>query len=296
MEPTHPASNLIMGTMRLGSWGAQFNAIQYMEVIETCLEAGINTFDLADIYGDYSTEGEFGKVVAQFSGLRDKIKLITKCGIRRVCDARPEHRIKSYDSGRAHIIASVHNSLRELQTDYLDVLLLHRPDVLMDPSEVADTFAELKESGRVREFGVSNFSPSQVALLRSKFPIQVHQVEASLLQLAPFQNGIMDQSMQLDMEFQAWSPLGGGKLFQPSKPESQEERVIEELTRLLLKYQAEPDQLLLAWLLRHPASIRPVLGTTRVERIKNAVAATRIKMEKEDWYGLWQASMGVRLP
>lgn len=295
MKTAIEPGQIIMGTMRLGAWGAQYTTAQYTEVLNTCLEAGISTFDLADIYGDYTTEAEVGKVLAERPELRSNIQLITKCGIKRVCDARPVHQIKSYDSSREHILASVDNSLQELNTDYLDLLLLHRPDYLMDPSEVADTFHELTEAGKVKAFGVSNFSPSQVELLKAKYPIQAHQIQISLLHPLPFQDGSIDQAFQHSMEIQAWSPLGGGSLFRPSAPDSQEGRVIAVLNELQTKYDAQPDPILLAWLLRHPAGIRPVLGTTRMERIQNAVKATQIELTAEDWYALWQASTGKRL-
>ena len=295
MQTTSP-ERLIMGTMRLGSWGAGFTPKQYLKLIETCVDAGVTTFDLADIYGDYTTEGEFGAALAKKPKLRQQIKLITKCGIRRVCEARPAHQVKSYDSGKKHILRSVENSLRALGTDYLDQLLLHRPDLLMDPMEVAETFHELQKQGKVKEFGVSNFSPSQVALLHDQFPLVAHQVEASILQLNPFENGVFDQCQRLSLSPQAWSPLGGGKLFQPQISETREGRIVEALGALQFKYDATGDQLMLAFLLRHPAGLRPVLGTTRSERIHSAVKALQINLEKEDWYYLWQASTGERIP
>ncbi len=288
-------SPLIVGTMRLGLWGAQMNSQQLQEFIEESIEFGLTTFDHADIYGDYTTEADFGKVLKNNSSLRTKLQLITKCGIRRVCANRPDHKIKSYDSSPEHIKWSVENSLKELATDYIDVLLIHRPDHLMDPNEVAEVIFHLYEAGKVRSFGVSNFTPSQFELLNEEIPLCTNQIEASILALNPFEDGTIDQCLRQGVPPMAWSPLGGGALFQTGE-DPRLNQILQVARPLQEKYNCQLDQLLLAWLLRHPAGIQPVLGTSKIERIRDAVGALAIQMDRTDWYDLWQASKGAVLP
>lgn len=284
-----------MGTMRLGAWGAQFTTDQYIEFIEQCLELGVSSFDLADIYGDYSQEGDFGAALKARPELRERMEIITKCGICRVCDARPQYAVKHYDTSPDHIFHSVENSLNELGTGYVDMLLLHRPDFLMDADDVAKIFTRLRQIGFVREFGVSNFTPSQFNLLNDRFTLATNQIEVSLLHLDPFSDGSLDQAQALNFMPQAWSPFGGGSFFQP-EPNEQVQRVKAVADDLSKRYDASLDQLLLAFLLRHPSGIRPVLGTTKIERVKRAVEALSIELSREDWYRMWSASTGERVP
>ncbi|MEN9600348.1 MAG: hypothetical protein RL596_2672 [Bacteroidota bacterium] len=158
--------NPIAGCMRWGKWGAGFDTAAYRYLIEQCLAAGIRSFDHADIYGDYTTEEEFGAALKEDKTLRSQLKLITKCGIQMVTDNRPQHTIKSYHTGKKHILQSVENSLTNFGTDYIDVLLIHRPDPLLNPAEVAEAIQLLKQQGKVIEFGVSNFLPHQVNMLK----------------------------------------------------------------------------------------------------------------------------------
>ena len=174
-------SQFIVGTMRLGKWGVNMSSFEIEKFIEGCLENELLDFDHADIYGSYSTEADFGAVLKIRSDLRDKIRITTKCGIKMVSENRPKHEIKSYDLTKKHIKISVENSLKALQRDYIDTLLLHRPDFLIDPHDIADAFTELKKEGKVNHFGVSNFSTSQFDLLHTIFPLKTHQVEISLL-------------------------------------------------------------------------------------------------------------------
>ena len=276
-SPSLVGSRLIMGTMRLGSWGAKMDAKGYLNVIHASLDQGINTFDLADIYGDYTAEAEFGAALSLEPGLRDKIQLITKCGICRVCDNRPQYFVKHYDTSAEHIIGSVDRALRELGTDRIEQLLIHRPDALMDADEVAEAFTRLAEAGKVLSFGVSNFTPRQFDLLNSRYPLSTNQVEAHLLHLDPFLDGTLDQLQQHRLAPQAWSPLGGGALFRgDSGDEAARIRVVAH--SLGKKYGLAMDQILLAWLLRHPSEIRPVLGTSKIERIASAVQALNVEL------------------
>jgi len=287
-------SNLIFGTMRLGVWGANFSAEQILLLIEACLERGITTFDLADIYGNYTTEADFGQALQLKPSLRDQIQLITKCGIKFVCENKPDYRIKSYDSSKTHIIASVENSLKQLKTDYIDLLLLHRPDFLMNPDEVATAFNQLKDQGKVKEFGVSNFTASQFEMLNNRFPLVTNQVEISILKLDTFTDGTLDQCLKHQLRPMAWSPFAGGQIFQTSEQENIQN--IQTIgTRLAQKYEVALDQIILAWLLKHPAGIQPILGTSKLKRIQAAVDASTVEMTKEEWYELWQASTGTEI-
>lgn len=284
-------SPMIIGTMRLGAWGAKMQTNKLQEFIEGCIEMDLTTFDHADIYGNYTTEDDFGKVLRWKPELRRQMQIITKCGIKMVAPNRPDHRIKSYNSSAKHIIKSVENSLKALNTDYVDVLLLHRPDMLMEAGEIAQAVSELYRSGKVHAFGVSNFNTHQVELLQQAIPLFTNQVEASLLHLDAFEDGTFEQCMRHKMIPMAWSPLGGGLLFLEAKNENVK-RIQEVAKPLLEKYDVTFDQLLLAFLRRHPAGIVPVLGTTNLERVKSAKGAMSMEMDREDWYDLWQASKG----
>jgi predicted oxidoreductase len=288
-------SRLAMGAWRMAAWNMDTDAI--LGVIQTCVDWGITTFDHADIYGDYQCERLFGDAIARQTGLRDRLQLISKCNIRLVSPHRPQHRLHHYDSSREHILASVDQSLKHLRTDYLDVLLLHRPDPLMDADDVAEAFTTLKQAGKVRYFGVSNFMPSQVNLLLSRlsFPLVTNQLQISVQHLDAFLDGTLDQCQQLRMTPMAWSPLGGGTLFQGTDAQSQ--RLLQALIQVGEEIGAMgADQVALAWLLTHPASIMPVLGTKTIERIQRAIAAVDLRLTREQWFTIWTASTGMPVP
>lgn len=287
MYSTPWMSDIVVGTMRWGQWGAKMTTSEYEAMIDAALELGFSTFDHADIYGDHTTEAEFGAAIGNKSSLRSKIELVTKCGILRVCDNKPEHYIKAYDSSKAHILKSAEDSLRNLQTDYIDVLLLHRPDVLMDPDEVGEAFEELYRSGKVRSFGVSNFTPSQIKLLQSAVPIGVHQLEISPAEVSAFDDGRLDQCSLENIVPMAWSPLGGGEM----KPE-----LMAALEKLANDYGTTPHVIALAWLMQHPSGILPVVGTTKKENLSAAKSAMSIALDRQQWYSVYQASTGKRLP
>jgi predicted oxidoreductase len=208
----------IVGVMRWGTWGSQFTTEQYEEIIYQCLSIGLNEFDHADIYGHYTTEAEFGKALQNNSSLRTQIKIITKCGIQMLTPNRPAHQIKSYNTSAAHIKASVDQSLKNFHTDYLDTLLIHRPDVLMNPVEIAETMTQLKAAGKVKSFGVSNFTPSQLSLINKHIKVDYHQVEISVTNLDAFTNGVLDQCQNNSIKAQAWSPWGNGLFTQKHCP------------------------------------------------------------------------------
>jgi predicted oxidoreductase len=279
--------------MKWGLWGHQLNTQDMLRLMEESVDYGVTTFDHADIYGNYTTEAEFGEALKLKPGLRGQIQLVTKCGIKMQVPQRPHHRIKSYDTSPEHIRASVDRSLRNLNTDYIDLLLLHRPSPLMDADLIAGEFEYLKKEGKVRYFGVSNFMPAQFDLLNSRFPLVTNQVEASLLHLPPFTDGTLDQCQQHRIRPMAWSPLGGGSIFSAS-PGEQAQRILGTAQAIIERREQDigVDQLLLAWLMRHPSGILPVVGTARIERLRAAADAAHIMLSREEWFELLQASTG----
>ena len=289
-------SPVIAGCMKWGQWGAKFSTTEYLQMIETCLTMGVTSFDHADIYGDYTTEEEFGSALQQNPSLRKQMQLITKCGIRRFTTNRPENKINSYDTSRKHIISSVENSLNNFNTDHIDVLLIHRPDPLMHPAEIAEAFEKLKQDGKALHFGISNFTTSQTAMMHSQFKVEFNQVEISILNMAPIHNGQLDQCIELGITPMAWSPLGGGNIFAHASEDEQILRVVSAAAILAEEHNAGPDQILLNWLLMHPSGIIPVLGTSKIERVQKALEATEIKMSREEWFMLWRASTGHEVP
>jgi len=288
-------SRIISGVWRWGKGDWELNTDQIRDLIEAGVDCGITTFDHADLYADYTIEADFGKALKQDSSLRDKIEIITKCDIRLISPNRPEHKIKSYDTSKKHITKSVENSLKSLQTDYIDVLLIHRPDPLMDPDEIAETISQLKKEGKIKYFGVSNFTPSQFEMLNAVTELVTNQVEISVLNTDPIFNGTLDQCILKKISPMAWSPFGGGQIFK-SGGDERTERIRKVLFELADKYDCDIDQLLLAWLLRHPSNILPILGTARSERLKKAVEALHINLEREEWFMILEASHGEEVP
>jgi predicted oxidoreductase len=288
-------SPVIAGCMKWGQWGAKFSTKQYLQLIEDCLANHITSFDHADIYGDYTVEEEFGNALKQKPSLRQHMQLITKCGIRRLTPNRPEHKIHSYDTGKEHIVRSAETALKNFGTDYLDVLLIHRPDPLMHPEEIAEAFIQLKRQGKVLHFGVSNFTPSQVDMMQTGFTVEFNQLEVSALKLEAFHNGQLDQCIQRGITPMAWGPLGGGQLM--NNPDEERTKKILAVAQLLgEKYNASFDQLLLAFLFKHPSGIIPVMGTTKIERLKSAYKAAGLSIEREEWFMLWRASTMHEVP
>jgi predicted oxidoreductase len=280
----------VAGCMRWGKWGANFSLNDYRQIIDQCLENGITSFDHADIYGDYSTEAEFGEVLKHRPSLRRQLQLITKCGIQLISGNKPDHLIKSYNTSRDHIIASVEYSLRCFNTDYLDVLLVHRPDPLMNPIEVADAVDLLKRQGKILQFGVSNFLPHQTDLLRKYIEINYNQLEISILNHFAFTNGVLDHCLQHKITPMAWAPLGGGNFNDDSHPRYR--IIVSTASALADKYGTGINQVLIAYLLKHPSGIIPVLGTTKVERLQQARDAKIILLSREDWFKLYTSSTG----
>ena len=284
-------SRFILGLWRIAQWG--MSPQQVAGLFRECLDLGIDLFDVADIYGDYRCEALLGAALQTDPALKSRIRLIGKCGIALVSPARPAHRVKHYNTSREHIIASAENSLTCLGIERLELLLIHRPDPLMDADEIADAFERLGRAGKVKDFGVSNFFPHQFDLLQSRLkePLQTNQIEISLTNLNSLFDGTLDQCQKLGVTPQAWSPLAGGRLVQQA-----ETSLSRALARIGNELGITREQLSIAWLLRHPARIRPVLGSGKIERIRELVAAERVVLERQVWFELLEAAQGAPVP
>ncbi|WWT62206.1 aldo/keto reductase [Burkholderia pyrrocinia] len=292
-----PFSRIVFGMWRIGDWA--LSARERRALIDAALELGVTSFDHADIYGDYTAEGLFGDVLADAPHLRERMQIVTKCGIRLVSARRPAHGIKHYDTRAAHVVASVEQSLRALRTDRLDLLLLHRPDPLMDADEVASTFAALRRDGKVRTFGISNFTPAQAELLQDRMAahamsLTTNQVECSLLHLAPLDDGTFDQAQRWRCPPMLWSPLAGGRLLTDASPAAT--RVRATAARIGDALGVSATTVLFAWLLALPCRPLPIVGSRRIAALREAVAATRVTLEREHWFELLHAARGVEVP
>jgi predicted oxidoreductase len=281
-------SPIAAGAWRMAEWS--WNAQQRLRWIEQCIELGVTSFDHADIYGGYAVQALFGEALELAPGLRGRIQLVGKCGIKLVSPARPQHRIKHYDTSAAHITASVEDSLRALRADHLDLLLIHRPDALLDADEVARAFESLRQAGKVRHFGVSNFSPAQFELLASRIALATNQIEFHPLQLAPLADGTLDQLQRLRVRPMIWSPLAGGALLAGGG--ERERRVRRALEEIAASHGVCAATVAFAWLLRHPSRPLPVAGSRRIEALREAVAALGVVLTVQEWTGIWQASTG----
>ena len=286
--PALQLSPIVAGLWRLHEWG--LDTAGTVRWIEDALALGITSFDHADIYGGYRVEALFGAALAAAPGLRQRLQIVTKCGIKLVHDQRPAHRVKSYDSSRAHVTASVDASLRALHTDHIDLLLMHRPDLLMHPDELADTFRHLLAAGKVLHFGVSNHTPGQVAMLRKRHPIATQQIEFSPLHMQALADGTLEQCVDLGMRPMIWSPLARGRLF--SNQGDQVQRVHAVLAELGAQQGVSVATMAYAWILRHPSRPWPITGSSRLQALQEAVAALAVPLSREDWYRVWQASIG----
>ena len=284
-------SDIIIGCMSWGVWGKNFSTKEMADLIHFCIEEGNITFDHADIYGGYTTEAAFGKAFVESGVEREQIQLISKCGIQYITEERPDNRVKYYDYSKEYIIWSVEQSLKNLKTDYLDVLLLHRPSPLMQYDEINEAVLRLQEEGKIIDFGVSNFTASQMELLKKKTPLTCNQLEFSLIQNSVIDQGTLDYLIKEDMKVMSWSPLGG---FFNLETE-QAERVTQVLKDLTSKYNATNDQILLAWILKHPCNVAPVIGTSNKDRIKKSNQALQIDLDVQDWFTLYEASRGHKV-
>lgn len=277
--------------MTWGAWGKQLSKSEKISLMHHCLEHDITSFDHADIYGGYTNETDFGKAFAESSIDRESIQFISKCGIMYPC-ANRDFKVKYYCYSKDHIIQSAEQSLLNLKTDYLDALLLHRPSPLMHPNEIMEAIAKLAQEGKIKDFGVSNFTPSQVELISTEVPVTINQIEFSLTENSAFFDGTLDQMMIKKITPMAWSPLGS--VFKEDNEQTR--RIHKKLGEYLAKYEVTEDQLLLAWILKHPSKIIPVVGTTNKDRLVQAMNATCIDLELQDWFDILEASWGQKVP
>lgn len=288
-------SRIIHGLWRLAEW--DYSEAEVVRLIEHCLELGITTFDHADIYGSYTCESLFGKALQIKPELRDKMEIVTKCGIVLESPNRPENKSHHYNTSKKHIISSAERSLKNLKTEYIDVLLIHRPDPFMDPEEVAEAFTELKASGKVKHFGVSNFKSHQFTMLQSylDIPLVTNQIELSAYNLENFDDGTLNFCQEKRIAPMAWSPMAGGKVFRGVDGKS--ERLKKTLSKIAAEIGAnEIDEVLYAWLLNHPARIMPIVGSGKMDRIQRAVHALKHELNRGQWFEILQSSMGHDIP
>ncbi|MEL0271833.1 MAG: aldo/keto reductase [Flavobacteriaceae bacterium] len=283
--------SLVVGTMTWGCWGGALNTLEMANRIEGALELGLNRFDHADIYGDYTTEAEFGAALKQANVAREDIELITKCGIQMTRGRA--NKVKHYQYDTAYIIDSAEQSLKNLGTDYLDLFLLHRPSPLLDTEEVGLAVATLLDQGKIKSFGLSNFLPHQVESVMRFAPVEANQIQCSITHTDSMYDGTLDQAKHLNIEPMAWSPLG--ILFKNPEDEAVV-RIRAVAADLMKKYDTDLAGLALAFLAKHPSKISPVVGTTRINRLADAKKGFEIALELEDWFVLLEAAKGTRVP
>lgn len=281
-------SRIVAGMWRMTEWGMSVE--QRVAFIEHCLDLGVTSFDHADIYGGYGVESLFGDALRLQPSLRDRMELVSKCGIKLVSPQRPQHTIQHYDTSAAHIVASVEESLRQLGTDRLDLLLIHRPDPLMHFDEVALTFEALRKAGKVLHFGVSNFSRHQFESLDRRIALATNQLEFSPLHTAPMFDETFDGLQDLGVSPMIWSPLAGGRLFSGSEDHA-------DNLRLVIKGIADElgqpfASVVFAWIMQLPCRPMPLTGTGRIEAIAVAVAGTQFTLSKSDWFSILRAARG----
>ncbi|EOG5745562.1 aldo/keto reductase family oxidoreductase [Enterobacter roggenkampii] len=284
-------SRFVMGYWRLMDWN--MSPLQLASFIEEHIDLGVTTVDHADIYGGYQCEAAFGEALKLVPALRDRMEVVTKCGIATT--AKPEHALGHYITDSAHIIKSAEQSLVNLATDRIDLLLIHRPDPLMDADEVAEAFLNLHQSGKVRHFGVSNFTPAQFALLQSRLPftLATNQVEISPVHQPLLLDGTLDQLQQLRIRPMAWSCLGGGRLFN----DDEFQPLRNELDTIARELNAESiEQVVYAWILRLPSKPLPIIGSGKIERVRSALAAEELLMTRQQWFRIRKAALGYDVP
>ena len=280
-------SELIAGTMRWGIWGANHSVKEIQKLIDVCVEENITTFDHADIYGGHTTEELFGNAWKDMDLKRENLQFISKCGIVMNSDKKPSA-LKYYNYNKDYILNCVDESLSNLKTDYLDTLLLHRPSPLMNPEVIAEAFTVLKNAGKVKEFGVSNFSVSQFELINQYVPLVTNQLEISVNEISSFENGILDQLMSKGLRPTAWSVMGS--YFSDQSDENI--RIKKVIVELCDKYNAEENQILLAFILKHPSKIIPVIGTSKAKTIITLSQTLQIDLDLEDWFRILESIRG----
>lgn len=296
MTPQGPQiSSLVQGYWRMAEWGR--NTQQHLRFLEQHMELGITTVDHAHVYGEPPCETLFGDVLKLAKPLRESIQIITKCGIELVSPANADGKVNHYNCAYDNIVASVDLSLARLNTDFIDVLLIHRPDYLLDADEVARAFERLYADGKVRHFGVSNFKPEQFSLLQSRLDraLVTNQVEINPLNMAALEDGTLDQLQTLRVRPMAWSCLAGGRFFNDQSAAVSRTKTV--LSKVADEIGADSfEQVLYAWALRLPSKPIPIIGSGKIERVKSAVTAMNLKLSREQWYRIWVAAKGHGVP
>ncbi|KAF1367589.1 MAG: aldo/keto reductase family oxidoreductase [Yokenella regensburgei] len=284
-------SRFVMGYWRLMDWN--MSPRQLVSFIEEHLDLGVTTVDHADIYGGYQCEAAFGEAMKLAPHLRSRMEVVSKCGIATT--AKAENAIGHYITDKHHIINSAEQSLKNLAIDALDLLLIHRPDPLMDADEVAEAFLALHQAGKVRHFGVSNFTPAQFTLLQSRLPftLATNQLEISPVHQPLLLDGTLDQLQQLRIRPMAWSCLGGGRLFE----DAEFQPLRDELAIIAQELNAASiEQVVYAWVMRLPSQPLPIIGSGKIERVRSAVAAAALKMSRQQWFRIRKAALGYDVP
>ena len=284
-------NKIIAGTMTWGKWGKNLSQTEMSKRIEQWVEIGVNTFDHADIYGDYTTEAAFGNALKNSSVQAEQLELISKCGIQMTRGRN--NKVKHYDYRASYIISSLEQSLKNLQVECIDTFLLHRPSPLMKAEEIAKAIEQLKAQGKIKSFGVSNFLPHQIELLERYIPVEANQIQFSVDHLDPMYNGVLDDCQLNGREAMAWSPLGSYFKEEDAEILNQIRKTIQELSAA---YDVKEEVLVIAFILKHPAAVRPVVGTTDLNRLSILKKALSFEWPDEDWFVILESSVGRRVP
>lgn len=291
LSPSLEMSRIVYGMWRLGD-DSDTSPSHVEAKIQACLDQGITTFDQADIYGEYVAEAVLGGALKANPALRNQMQIVTKCDIVAPCGRYSDAKVKYYDTSRAHIEKSVDISLKEMAIEHIDLLLIHRPDPLMDHNETGAALDDLVASGKVGNIGVSNFRPWDWDLLQSamKTKLVTNQIEISLAEISPFTNGDLAFHQKQGDVMMAWSPLGGGSII------GNEGNLGIVLDDIANAYGVDRGAVAVAFLLAHPAKILPVMGTNNLSRIATISDALKVKLDRENWYRLYEAALGKEVP
>jgi len=291
MNMKNDTSKFYIGLRHLSKKTEYYNPQNIIRLIEGCLELGINSFDHADVYGSFKNEALFGEALKADSTLRERIKLVSKCGLQIPSESRPSNKIKYFEINPSYLVKSIDSSLSNLQTDYIDIYILHRPDYLMNINAIANCMEDIIHSGKVLKFGVSNFNTHQVAKLQSRlsFTLEVNQINISVLNPKHLFDGVLDQCEMLNIFPMAYQTVVGGKLFTSSDAETTEMRnKLESIGKEIGNFTI--GQIALAWLLKHPSKISPVIGSLNLNRIKEFVQSTKVNLSQQQWYEILKIS------